>query len=116
MKSELAKVLHAIGGRSLLGHVLAAAAPLGARRTVVVVGHGREQVIAPSRRIDRRRGRSSRTSSSAPATRRVLALDAARELAAGTVLVVPGDTPLLPTETLELLDARHSEVTPRRPC
>ena len=40
------KVLHAFAGRSLLGHVLAAAEPLAADDTVVVVGHGREQVTA----------------------------------------------------------------------
>ena len=70
MKSELAKVLHAICGRSLLGHVLAAAEPLGADR------HRRRRrppprpgPRAPRRdRVDRRR-RSSRTSSAAPVTR-----------------------------------------------
>src|SRR3954451_18353016 len=45
MKSELAKVLHAICGRSLLGHVLVAAEPLGARNTVVVGGHLRGQIL-----------------------------------------------------------------------
>ncbi len=44
MRSSTPKVLHAIGGRSLLGHVLAAAEPLSAGATVVVVGAGREAV------------------------------------------------------------------------
>ncbi|MFP5370803.1 MAG: NTP transferase domain-containing protein, partial [Actinomycetes bacterium] len=44
MRSATPKVLHTIGGRSLLGHVLAAAEPLGAGTTVVVIGSGREQV------------------------------------------------------------------------
>ncbi|MCW2648807.1 MAG: UDP-N-acetylglucosamine pyrophosphorylase, partial [Pseudonocardiales bacterium] len=44
MKSATAKVLHGFAGRSLLGHVLAAAAPLGATHTVVVVGHSRDEV------------------------------------------------------------------------
>ena len=44
MRSATPKVLHRLGGRSMLGHVLAAAAPLGAARTVVVVGSGRETV------------------------------------------------------------------------
>src|SRR4051812_21229173 len=35
MRSGTPKVLHRIGGRTMLGHVLAAAAPLGAGRTVV---------------------------------------------------------------------------------
>src|SRR5690242_17897620 len=44
MKSALPKVLHPILGRTLLGHVLTAAAPLAAERTIVVVGHGAERV------------------------------------------------------------------------
>src|SRR3954470_18647611 len=44
MKSALPKVLHPLLGRTMLGHVLAAAEPLGAQRTVVVVGNGAERV------------------------------------------------------------------------
>src|SRR3954468_5597112 len=44
MRSRLPKVLHALGGRPLLAHVLDAARALGARNTVVVHGHGAEQV------------------------------------------------------------------------
>ena len=46
MKSELPKVLHKLAGTSLLQHVLAAAAQLGQTRTVVITGHGAEQVEA----------------------------------------------------------------------
>ena len=41
MKSDLPKMLHPLLGRTLVGHVLAAAAPLGAERTLVVVGQRR---------------------------------------------------------------------------
>lgn len=44
MKSDLAKVLHEIDGRSLLGHVLDTAATLPLSRTIVVVGHQAEEV------------------------------------------------------------------------
>jgi bifunctional UDP-N-acetylglucosamine pyrophosphorylase/glucosamine-1-phosphate N-acetyltransferase len=44
MRSATPKVLHALGGRSMLGHVLAATAPLAPRHTLVVVGAGREAV------------------------------------------------------------------------
>lgn len=44
MKSDLHKVLHPIAGRPMVGHLLASVAELGAARTVVVVGAGREQV------------------------------------------------------------------------
>ena len=44
MKSDLHKVLHPIAGRPMLEHLLASVQGLGAARTVVVVGSGREQV------------------------------------------------------------------------
>jgi len=44
MKSALPKVLHRVGGKSLLQHVLDAAAGLGAARTVVITGHGADEV------------------------------------------------------------------------
>ncbi len=44
MKSALPKVLHRLGGTSLLQHVLNAAAGVGAGRTVVVTGHGADEV------------------------------------------------------------------------
>ena len=44
MRSSTPKVLHALGGRTMLGHVLAAVAPLEAAHPVVVVGSGRETV------------------------------------------------------------------------
>ena len=46
MKSATPKVLHRLAGRSLLQHVLDAAAGVGALRTVVVTGHGAEAVEA----------------------------------------------------------------------
>ena len=46
MRSELPKVLHPIGGRPLLAHVLDAARALNPRKTVVVHGHGAEKVRA----------------------------------------------------------------------
>jgi bifunctional UDP-N-acetylglucosamine pyrophosphorylase / glucosamine-1-phosphate N-acetyltransferase len=44
MHSDLPKVLHALGGRSLLGRVVDTARALGAAKIVVVYGHGGEQV------------------------------------------------------------------------
>jgi bifunctional UDP-N-acetylglucosamine pyrophosphorylase/glucosamine-1-phosphate N-acetyltransferase len=44
MKSALPKVLHRLAGVSLLQHVLNAAARVGAGRTVVITGHGADQV------------------------------------------------------------------------
>jgi len=46
MKSATPKVLHRLAGRSLLQHVLDAAARVGADRTVVITGHGADEVEA----------------------------------------------------------------------
>ena len=46
MKSATPKVLHRIGGRSLLGHALHAAREVGPRHLTVVVRHERERVAA----------------------------------------------------------------------
>ena len=44
MKSALPKVLHRVGGKSMLQHVLDAAKQAGSRRDIVVVGFGGEKV------------------------------------------------------------------------
>jgi bifunctional UDP-N-acetylglucosamine pyrophosphorylase / glucosamine-1-phosphate N-acetyltransferase len=44
MKSAVPKVLHRLGGRPLAAHVIDCAAALGARRAVVVTGHGADRV------------------------------------------------------------------------
>jgi bifunctional UDP-N-acetylglucosamine pyrophosphorylase/glucosamine-1-phosphate N-acetyltransferase len=111
MKSELAKVLHAMCGRTLVEHVLVAAEPLGAEQTLVVVGHQRDQVIAHLAQLkvastpvvqepQNGTGHAVRT-----------ALDAAGELESGTVLVLLGDAPLITTATLQQLLQRHAETS-----
>src|SRR5882724_9606947 len=106
MHSALPKMLHEILGRPLLGHVLDAAAPFGADRTIVVVGHGSEAVTAfvtetvPGVQVvlqaeQRGTGHAMRT-----------ALDAAPDVT-GSVLVLSCDTPLLRGATLEALVETH---------
>ena len=106
MRSARPKVLHEMAGRTLVGHVLAAAAPLGADTTLVVVGAGREAVAAHLDRIapdaipvvqaeQRGTGHAAR-----------VALEAAPDVD-GTVLLLPGDTPLQRTETLCRLVEEH---------
>jgi bifunctional UDP-N-acetylglucosamine pyrophosphorylase/glucosamine-1-phosphate N-acetyltransferase len=107
MRSATPKVLHAIGGRSMLGHVLAAAAAVEPDDVVVVVGHGREQV-APHVTQCLPRARTAvqdRQLGTGHATGVGLDALAAR---AGMVLVVMGDTPLLTGQTLRRLAAAHA--------
>ena len=110
MKSAaLPKVLHGFAGRSLLGHVLAAGAPLQAEHTVVVVGHRAEEVRAHLQEIapDAVAVLQAEQHGTGHAVR--LALDALPADANGTVVVVPGDAPLLTAEALAALTDEHGE-------
>ncbi|WP_083419339.1 bifunctional UDP-N-acetylglucosamine diphosphorylase/glucosamine-1-phosphate N-acetyltransferase GlmU [Pseudofrankia sp. BMG5.36] len=109
MRSATPKVLHRVAGRSLLDHVLAAAGPLGARHTVVVIGHGREEVAASLRNRDGvRTVVQDQQGGTGHAVRVALgALDGLRP--DDWVVVLPGDTPLLTAETLTSLLALHAD-------
>ncbi len=107
MRSATPKVLHEIGGRSLVGHVLVAVRDADPERVVVVVGAGRELVTAHLGEIDpdavtvvqeQRNGTGHAV--------RIALAEAAADVT-GTVLVVCGDTPLLRGDTLTELLAAH---------
>jgi bifunctional UDP-N-acetylglucosamine pyrophosphorylase/glucosamine-1-phosphate N-acetyltransferase len=107
MKSALPKMLHPLLGRSLLGHVLAAAEDLAADRTLVVVGVGAEQVSAHVAEIAPKATAvlQAEQRGTGHAVRTALAADAVpRE---GTVVVLYGDTPLLRGETIAGLVEAH---------
>jgi bifunctional UDP-N-acetylglucosamine pyrophosphorylase/glucosamine-1-phosphate N-acetyltransferase len=106
MRSGTPKVLHEICGRSLLGHVLAAVEPLKPARTVVVVGSGRDRVTAllDGEAPDALPVVQSEQCGTGHAVR--LALQALPD-ADGTVLVLPGDAPLLTSGTLAMLVEQH---------
>jgi len=108
MKSATPKVLHEICGRSLVGHVLAAARELEPENLVVVVGHAREQVGAHLAEIDpaARTAVQAEQNGTGHAVR--IALEELGGGLDGTVVVVCGDTPLLTGETLRQLAATHS--------
>lgn len=113
MKSSLPKVLHPIAGRSLLGHVIEAAAHTEPAHVSVVIGHGREQVAAHLAEVapwvspvvqEEQRGTGH-------AVRIAMADLAARGVQLdGPVVVVAGDTPLLTGETLSALLSTHDGV------
>jgi bifunctional UDP-N-acetylglucosamine pyrophosphorylase/glucosamine-1-phosphate N-acetyltransferase len=109
MKSATPKVLHQICGRSLVGHVLAAARELQPENLVVVVGHAREKVTAHLAEIDAgvRTAVQAQQNGTGHAVR--MALEELGGTVEGTVVVVCGDTPLLTAGTLQALAATHSE-------
>jgi len=105
MKSELPKVLHPVAGRPLLDHVLAAAAPLGPASTTVVIGHQGEMIRAA---YSNRPDVGFVVQEPQLGTGHALLMAEPRlEGAAGTVLLLYGDVPLLRSTTLEALVRTH---------
>jgi len=104
MKSDLAKVLHPMAGRPLLAYVLQTLDQLGVGRQIVVIGHQREKVRAafPDDDLEWVVQAEQRGTGHA-----VLVAGTALEDFGGTLLVVPGDTPLLRASTLHQLLVGH---------
>src|SRR5699024_2480443 len=98
MKSRRPKVLHEIGGRSLLVHAVTAAEGTGPGELVVVLRHER----------DRGAEHLAEHASEVPGTGRAVQCGLEQVTAAeGTVLVTYGDVPLLDPATLRELVAAH---------
>jgi bifunctional UDP-N-acetylglucosamine pyrophosphorylase / glucosamine-1-phosphate N-acetyltransferase len=98
MRSSRPKVLHEIGGRSLIGHALAAVGAIGGR-TAVVVGPGQDAVVEAAKIVSpgaafyvqqERRGTAHA----------VLAARAALAESADDVVVAFADTPLITPQTI----------------
>jgi bifunctional UDP-N-acetylglucosamine pyrophosphorylase/glucosamine-1-phosphate N-acetyltransferase len=107
MKSKRAKVLHELGGRPLIAHVVRTAASLGPQKILVVVGHQAEDVekaalveaaeLVSSVLQAQQRGTGD-------------AVESARsqlENSDSLLLVLSGDVPLIKAETLQKLIAQH---------
>jgi bifunctional UDP-N-acetylglucosamine pyrophosphorylase/glucosamine-1-phosphate N-acetyltransferase len=106
MKSALPKVLHLLAGRPMLGHVLATAEALAAKRTVVVVAPGMDQVARSVKEGAAKPAAIATQQKQLGTGDAVKAARAALKGFAGDVLVLFGDTPLLRAETLRaVLDA-----------
>ncbi|MEO6091553.1 MAG: bifunctional UDP-N-acetylglucosamine diphosphorylase/glucosamine-1-phosphate N-acetyltransferase GlmU [Novosphingobium sp.] len=109
MKSALHKVLHPIAGRPMLDHLLANAAELAPERTVIVAGHGREQLQAAV---------ASRATVAVqePQLGTGHAVLQARDALAGfsgDVLVLYADVPFVTAATmLAMLDRLHADDAP----
>jgi bifunctional UDP-N-acetylglucosamine pyrophosphorylase / glucosamine-1-phosphate N-acetyltransferase len=105
MKSALPKVLHQAAGRSLLGHVLAAAAGLSPKRAVVVVGPDMDAVGVEAQSYfpgcniavqQERKGTAHAVS---------MAKDSLAGFS-GTILVLYADVPLIQTVSIKSLAAK----------
>jgi bifunctional UDP-N-acetylglucosamine pyrophosphorylase / glucosamine-1-phosphate N-acetyltransferase len=104
LRSNLAKVLHRAGGRTLVEHVVRACLPLRAREIVAIVGHQADSVAACLAPL------GARSVLQQPQNGTGHALRVARHKLGRRskfVLVLPGDAPLIRTETLERLARAH---------
>ena len=110
MRSELPKVLHEAGGAPLLEHVLRAVDPLAPRKTVVVVGHGGDQV---AERFTGRRGVSELEfvwqHELLGTGHALLQAEPALSDERGCVVVLNGDGPLVTPETVARLVEAQGE-------
>ncbi|RYY69169.1 MAG: bifunctional N-acetylglucosamine-1-phosphate uridyltransferase/glucosamine-1-phosphate acetyltransferase, partial [Comamonadaceae bacterium] len=113
MKSRTPKVLHRLGGRPLVQHVIDTAVALEARRTIVITGHGADGVEAWLRDAAAASGRTAPdfvrqepqlgTGHAVQQVVPVLPDD-------GIALILNGDVPLVRPETLRaLVDACGGE-------
>jgi len=110
MKSDLHKVLHPIAGRPMLGHLTDAVAALGAKRTVIVAGAGREQVEAFAQPLGLAVAVQADQLGTAHAVQQA---ETALEGFDGDVLILYGDVPLVTAETMARMVARlHEQDAP----
>jgi bifunctional UDP-N-acetylglucosamine pyrophosphorylase/glucosamine-1-phosphate N-acetyltransferase len=101
MHSQLPKVLHALAGRPMISHVIAAATALVPERICVVYGHGgervRESIAAPGIAFVRQEPQLG--------TGHAVAQAVPQLTAAPVTLVLFGDVPLIHARTLQKLVA-----------
>jgi bifunctional UDP-N-acetylglucosamine pyrophosphorylase/glucosamine-1-phosphate N-acetyltransferase len=109
MKSAKSKLLHTIGGKTLLAHAINAVEPLRPEHLVVVVGHEREAVVAELSRIAPYAQTVIQTELLGTGDAVRTALAALPPDLAGEVAVTYADVPLLEPATLEELITTHRE-------
>jgi len=108
MRSELAKVLHRAGGRTLIEHVIRACQPLKPAQILAVVGHQAAEVTAAVETLDL--PIPVQTIVQQPQRGTGHAMQVARRAirrSAKLAVVLPGDAPLLRGETLAALVDTH---------
>lgn len=105
MKSDIAKPLHKICGKSLLGWVLDAANEAGSKKNIVVVGHRGDDVIAE---FDGKAKFAWQRDQLGTGHALMQGIEPIKN-ESGTVMVLYGDTPLISAQTLKDALRAHTE-------
>jgi len=106
LKSALAKVLHRAGGRPLVEHVVRACQPLKPREIVAVVGHQADDVTAAVAPLGVKTALQEPQRGTGHA---MLVARRAISARAKFAILLPGDAPLIRTETVAALARAHRE-------
>jgi bifunctional UDP-N-acetylglucosamine pyrophosphorylase / glucosamine-1-phosphate N-acetyltransferase len=106
LRSDIAKVLHRAGGRTLIEHVARACLPLKPRAIVAVVGHQADQVSAVVKPL----GIRAVLQQPQHGTGHAMLVARAALRGAKFAIVLPGDAPLIRTETLAALARAHQQA------
>ena len=115
MRSDTPKVLHTLGGRSMLSHSLHAITKVAPQHLVVVLGHDHQRIAPLVAELAAALGRTidvalqDRPRGTGDAVR--CGLSALPDDYTGIVVVTAGDTPLLDADTLADLIAAHAGVS-----
>jgi bifunctional UDP-N-acetylglucosamine pyrophosphorylase/glucosamine-1-phosphate N-acetyltransferase len=108
MKSSRVKVLHRVAGLPMIDYVLRAASSLGPRTTTVVIGHQADAMKrALSGRLDLTFVVQEPQLGTAHA---LLTTETALAGQTGTLILLSGDVPMLPGQTLKNLLDRHTSA------
>jgi bifunctional UDP-N-acetylglucosamine pyrophosphorylase/glucosamine-1-phosphate N-acetyltransferase len=108
MKSARPKVLHRVAGLPMIEYVLARAAAIHPRSTVLVVGHQAQMLTAS---LSAHRGLSFVVQEPQLGTAHALLLaEPALRGQTGTLLLLSGDVPLLSSKTLQKLTDHHQST------
>jgi bifunctional UDP-N-acetylglucosamine pyrophosphorylase / glucosamine-1-phosphate N-acetyltransferase len=103
MKSSLPKVLHTLAGKALVRHVVDTARQLDARHTIVITGHGADQVETALKAVYADAGLQFARQMPQLGTGHAVQQAVPLLPDDGVVVVLSGDVPLTQTDTLQAL-------------
>ncbi|MDA4102783.1 bifunctional UDP-N-acetylglucosamine diphosphorylase/glucosamine-1-phosphate N-acetyltransferase GlmU [Mycolicibacterium monacense] len=114
MRSDIPKVLHTLGGRSMLAHALHTVAKVAPQHLVVVLGHDRERIAPAVEALATDLGRpidvAIQDQQLGTGHAAECGLAALPEDFTGVVVVTAGDVPLLDADTMADLLATHGSA------